>query len=199
MEPLRADRLLLRVVDDAMAEVYRRAGGHLVCVPGCTECCRGPFPITALDGLRLRQGLKELEARDPERAAAVRRRAMAEMEPMRGFFPGDASTGKLDRRAGPKHPFWTEFGDSPCPVLDPATGLCDLYAHRPITCRSFGPPVEVDGRKLPPCRLCFKRATEAEIEECRVRVDPDDIQGLILAGMEDPADTIIAAALSLDL
>lgn len=198
MDPLWADRLLLRVVDDTMAEVSRRAGRHLACRAGCTECCIGPFPITALDALRLRQGLKELRERDPERAAAVRRRAAEAMEAMRADFPGDAAAGKLDDGVGPEHPFWTEFGAMPCPALDPATGLCELYAHRPVTCRSFGPPAEVDGRKLPPCRLCFQGATEEEVEACRVRLDPDDIQGLILSQMDDPADTLIAVALSSD-
>jgi Fe-S-cluster containining protein len=191
--------LLLRVVDDAMAEVSRRAGEHLACRAGCTECCIGPFPVTALDALRLRQGLEELAARDPARAAEVRRRAAAAMEAMRASFPGDAAAGRLDDEVAPEHPFWTEFGGAPCPALDPSTGLCDLYAHRPVACRGFGPPGEIDGHKLPPCRLCFQNAAEEEIEACRVRLDPDDIQALILVEMGNPADTVIAAALSLDL
>ncbi len=40
-----------------------------------------------------------------------------------------------------EHEFAAQFAQVPCPALDPATGHCDLYVHRPITCRTFGPPV----------------------------------------------------------
>src|SRR5512146_2180364 len=36
---------------------------------------------------------------------------------------------------------YVEDDSAPCPVLDPDTRTCDLYAWRPITCRTFGPPV----------------------------------------------------------
>ena len=34
-----ADARLVHIVDSAMAEAARRAGEHLVCRPGCDECC----------------------------------------------------------------------------------------------------------------------------------------------------------------
>ena len=198
MDPLWADRLLLRVVDDALSDVYKRAGGHLVCRAGCTECCVGPFPITMLDALRLKRGLAELSVRDPQRAEAVRRRAVQAMDAVRASFPGDPDSGVLDGGVGPEHPFWTEFGALSCPALDPATGLCELYVWRPITCRSFGPPVRVDGQDLPPCRLCFQQAKPAELEAFRVTLDPDGVQDMILAEMGTDQQTLIAAALSSD-
>src|SRR4051812_14579993 len=36
---------------------------------------------------------------------------------------------------------WRDEDDAPCPVLDPDTGMCDLYEWRPLTCRTFGPPL----------------------------------------------------------
>jgi hypothetical protein len=41
-----ADRGLVQIVDSAMAEAARRSGDWLVCRPGCTQCCIGPFAIT---------------------------------------------------------------------------------------------------------------------------------------------------------
>ncbi len=113
------DRTLVQIVDAALAEAARKSGPWLVCRPGCTQCCLGPFMITELDARRLRRALKDLEAADPERAARIRERA---------------------RRVAAIQDE-TLLDDEPCPVLDPETGLCELYAARPITCRTFGPPV----------------------------------------------------------
>ena len=83
------DRDLIQIVDAAIAEAARKSGAWLVCRAGCAQCCMGPFPITQLDAARLRAGLAELERRDPERAARVRRRAEEARARMRDF-PGDA-------------------------------------------------------------------------------------------------------------
>jgi Fe-S-cluster containining protein len=58
-----------------------------------------------------------------------------------------------------------------CPVLDPETLTCDLYAWRPIVCRTFGPPVHFRGEALAVCELCFDGATPAEIAACEVEID----------------------------
>jgi Fe-S-cluster containining protein len=138
------DEVLLQIVDAAMAEAARKSGPWLVCRPGCNDCCKGPFPITQLDARRLREGLAELESRDPQRAARVRQRA--------------------------RQPVVTD--DDPCPALDPSTGTCDLYAARPITCRIFGPPVRWGSGAVGVCELCFEGASDEEIAACAVAVDP---------------------------
>ena len=55
-----ADGDLVQILDAALAEAARKSGPWLACRLGCTECCKGPFPITRLDALRLRAGLDEL-------------------------------------------------------------------------------------------------------------------------------------------
>ena len=134
---------LIRIVDAALAESARKAGQWLVCRPGCAECCRGPFPISPLDAERLAEGLAALKAEDPRRAARVLDRARA----------------------------WKDAGDEPCPALDPDAGTCDLYGARPLTCRTFGPPVRCRSGALAVCELCFDGATEEEIEACVVDLD----------------------------
>jgi len=141
------DQALIQIVDAAMAEAARHSGAWLVCRPGCTDCCMGPFPITQLDARRLREGLAELESRDRQRAARVRERA-------RQAVAGTATD------------------DDPCPALDPSTGTCDLYAARPITCRIFGPPVRYGSEAVGVCELCFRGASDEEIAACRVEIDP---------------------------
>ena len=70
-----SDRDLIQIVDAAMAEAVRIGGPWIACKPGCTPCCIDPFPITMLDSARLRSGLDQLESVEPDRAAAVRKRA----------------------------------------------------------------------------------------------------------------------------
>jgi Fe-S-cluster containining protein len=173
------DRALIQIVDAALAEAVRLGGSRLACRPGCTECCMGPFPITQLDARRLRQGLGELEASDPGRARNVRERARAAAE--RAFMNTDAT------------------GDEPCPALDPLTGLCDLYAARPITCRVFGPPMRVSDGPVGLCELCFQGASEEEIAACAMEIPAGPLEAELLGDLEAATrvsgDTTVALAL----
>lgn len=190
----RGDRELLARLAEALERASRRAGSHLACRPGCIECCLGPFPITMLDAWRLQRALQELAARDPARAEAIRRRAERAATRMRPDFPGDPQSGVLSGDAEAQDEFFERHAALPCPALDPATGLCELYPARPISCRTFGLPVRIGDEDLPPCRLCFRGATAAEIEACRVVVDPEGLEDRLLDEVGD-AETVIAFAL----
>lgn len=195
------DAELLREVDGALAAGAARAGSHLLCRSGCTECCIGPFPINTLDARRLRRGLAELERRDPAIASGVRARAADARRKLRRGFPGDAKSGRLrdDLAAEAKlGPFLDRHAALPCPALDPKSGACQLYAWRPVTCRTYGPPVRIGQDDLPPCHLCFRDARLAEIEGCRVSIDPAGREDGLLDLLEQDGargETFIAFAL----
>lgn len=182
---LAADTALLQIVDAALAEAARRSGPWLVCRPGCTQCCIGPFAINALDADRLRLGLAELEARDPARASRVRQRARLSVERMQVDFPGDPLTGMLAGGEDAEAVFADFHNDEPCPALDPCAGTCDLYSWRPMTCRVFGPPVRVGDQALGVCELCFQGAADEEIAACEVDADPDRIEASLLRDFEE--------------
>jgi Fe-S-cluster containining protein len=160
----------------------------------------GAFSINQLDALRLRSGLAELEARDRERAARVRGRARDAVARLARTFPGDPVTGLLDEGEVAAQRFAEFANDEPCPVLDPETGSCDLYASRPMTCRVFGPPVRSEDG-LGVCELCFAGASDEEIAECEMIPDPDDLESALVAEVEKTSgtcgDTIVAFALGL--
>ena len=153
------DHHLVQIVDAATADAARRSGDWLKCRPGCTQCCIGIFSITQLDATRLREGLAELALTNPVRAAAIRRRARQSIDRLQPGFPGDPETSELNEH----DPRFADFAnDEPCPVLDPATGTCDLYSARPMTCRVFGPPIRSENG-IGVCELCFDGASEVEI------------------------------------
>jgi Fe-S-cluster containining protein len=186
------DRELIQIVDAAMAEAARLSGAWLVCRAGCAECCIGPFPITQLDAWRLRQGLTQLERRDPECAARVRRRSREAVARLRDF-PGDLTTGILDEDEDAEERFAALPDEEYCPALDPETLTCDLYEARPITCRIFGPAVRSGGDVLGVCELNYQGATDEQIAACQVHVDPGGLEDELLQG--EGGQTIVAFAL----
>ena len=178
------DGELIKIVDAALADATRRSGEWLVCRPGCAQCCVGVFAINRLDAARLEQGMLDLEKSDPVRAGRIRDRADDSVARLAANFPGDAKTGALDKRVfeegSEQEQRFAEFGnDEVCPVLDPETGLCELYASRPMTCRTFGPPVRSEGG-LGVCELCFHGASDEQIAACEMVPDPDDLETKLL-------------------
>ncbi|MFN3325961.1 MAG: YkgJ family cysteine cluster protein [Bryobacteraceae bacterium] len=175
-----ADRALLASLARSMAEAVRRSGAWIVCRPGCTQCCIGPFGITQLDALRLRSGMSALASADPERAELVRARAAAYIAAITPEYPGDPRTGALhDEERLPE-----SMDAEPCPALDPETGCCDLYEARPITCRAFGPVTKVGEDTFAACELCYEGATEEERIQCAVEVDPEGLECEILTRLD---------------
>lgn len=177
------DDELVQIVDTALANAARRSGEWLVCKLGCTQCCVGVFAINQLDALRLQQGLAELKATDPDRAAAVRERARASVARLKQDFPGDPATGILDESDAAGERFERFANDEPCPALDPLTGACDLYDARPMTCRIFGPPVRSEDG-LGVCELCYHGATDEQIAACEMVADPQGLESQLSQELE---------------
>jgi len=167
---------LIQIVDAALSSATERSGLHLVCRPGCTQCCHGVFPISQQDAARLREGLQSLEQNDPERSHRVRKRVAESLVRFAPLFPGDPATGILREDYESSLLFADEVEDTeaaigdnePCPVLDPSTGTCDLYSARPIVCRTFGPPMRTPEGDLATCELCYIQASTEEIAACEL-------------------------------
>jgi Fe-S-cluster containining protein len=191
-------RQLIQIIDAALADASRRSGSWLVCHAGCTQCCVGVFAINQLDAVRLKSGLAELEKRDPARAAAVQARSREAASRLSADFPGDPRSGILAQDDVSRARFEDFANDEICPVLDPSTGMCDLYESRPLTCRTFGPPVQSEDG-LGVCELCYHGASDEEIASCEMAVDPDDLEAKLVENIEATigvrGQTIIAFAL----
>lgn len=180
------DRELIQIVDAAMAEAARKSGDWLVCRPGCASCCIGLFAISQLDAIRLRRGLADLAASDPERASRVHERARQAASRLSRAFPDRAISSILA----------SDFDDDePCPALDTETNTCDLYSSRPITCRTFGPPVRCGAESVGVCELCFEGASDDQIAACEVEVDPGGLESDLIRELT-PEDTLVAFALT---
>ena len=192
-------------MDAALSDAGRRAGEHLVCRPGCTQCCHGAFAIDALDALRLTRAMQTMRIAEPRRAARIEARAKRYLAEFGGEFPGNLETGRLGTSDAEQAAFEDFANEAACPALDPETGLCEVYEARPMTCRVFGPPVRVDAEEeaYSVCELCFTEASEEEIAACSMDVPQAEEEQLVqelaeLLPAEDPlrnGETIVAFCL----
>jgi Fe-S-cluster containining protein len=181
---LQQDAQLLRVLDANFADSARRSGEHLVCHPGCTQCCYGAFAISPLDALRLRTAMATLTQENQALAGAIEHRAKSYLKEFAAAFPGDPRTGVLGTSEAEQEAFEDFANEAACPALDPATGLCDLYAARPMTCRVFGPPIrseEQDAEGLAVCELCFTQAAPEEIVASELQIPHKAEQRIVKA------------------
>ena len=105
-------------------------------------------------------------------------------------FPAISVTGILGASAAEEEQFEGFANEAACPALDPATGRCDVYAWRPMTCRVFGPPVRMgDGDALGCCELCFVGATEDQIAACEMPI-PHDLEAEIVHQLEETGEAL---------
>jgi Fe-S-cluster containining protein len=184
---------LFPIIDNALASAAARSGAHLACRAGCHQCCIGVFAITPLDAATLREGLalapEETRNNILARAHASHERLLA------AGFPGDPTTGALFTEPHHEALFEDFANDEPCPALSPATGTCDLYAHRPVQCRTFGPPIRDEDQNLALCELCFTNATEEEILHAEMDQTWRTLEEDANAIFPDPHPTLVAFAL----
>ncbi|SEC64366.1 YkgJ family cysteine cluster protein [Terriglobus roseus] len=190
------DRELVKIMDAALADAAVRSGHWLACRPGCDQCCSGVFRIAPLDTERLREGLKSLTRSNPEKAAVLRARVRESVARLSADFPGDSETGIIFEDEDSLERFEDFANDEVCPVLDPATGTCDLYAYRPMTCRTFGPPVQTADGVYGVCELCFVGAPKEAVAAAELHL-PDP---LLESALDDEiglaGTTIVAFALT---
>ena len=136
-----------------------------------------------------------LRPTEPVLAAQIEVRARAWVAEHGAEFPGDAETGLLGDSKLDQERFEDFANEAACPALDAATGRCDVYVWRPMTCRAFGPPVRVgDGEAMAHYELCFTGAEAAEVLACEMMV-PHDLEAELLEEIPMKEETVVAYAL----
>ena len=113
---------------------------------------------------------------DAATADRIRQRVAQSIQELAFDFPGDPTTGILREDEDSLQAFEEFANEAACPVLDPATGTCDLYAHRPMTCRTFGPPVRVEEGGYGICELCFIGAPAEAVAAAELHLPPEELE-----------------------
>jgi len=124
---------------------FRRASAALLsqipCRAGCCHCCIGLFPVTQFDVHVLQEGLRQLPIDQRER---IEGRAVEQIRALETAYPRLKPSASIGRWSDEEiDQAVTAFHDAPCPALGD-DGLCSIYDHRPLTCRSMGIPARQD-------------------------------------------------------
>jgi len=139
--------------------------------------------------------MEALRISDPRLASDIEIRARAWISKNGEAYPGDARTGLLGESEAEIERFEEFANDAACPALDPATGRCDVYAWRPMTCRVFGPPVRMgEGDELGHCELCFGGASQEDVQACEMVV-PHELESKLVGELGASGETVVAFAL----
>ncbi len=188
------DAELVHIVDAALQDAVQRSGSWLACRPGCNQCCTGVFRISQLDAARLRHGFLLLQQQHASGALTLAARVAESKARLDSTFPGNTRTGVLDE-GDTAEALFEAFGDEEvCPVLDPAAGTCSLYAHRPMTCRTFGPPVRTDEGALGTCELCFQGADEQEVARAEMVLPSAELEAELNHAIGLHGETVVPFA-----
>lgn len=123
-------------IDERVARIRQHAVDW-PCAKGCDSCCRQLADVPQLTAAEW-DGLRTALATLPAQQRAEIRWRMAEL-------PTD------------RPPRLT------CPLLDPASGACPVYAQRPVACRTYGFYVQRDKGLY--CADIEARVTQGELSE----------------------------------
>jgi Fe-S-cluster containining protein len=133
---------LLRMADDTFEKVKSRHPDKVRCETRCADCCHALFDLALVEALYLNhqfnrtfQGMEREKIIDRANKAdrqtyKIKRNAYREVSEGRDEAEVIAALSAERVR---------------CPLLND-DDLCDLYDHRPITCRFYGVPTEIGGK-----------------------------------------------------
>ena len=158
---------ILTRADEHFATVMQSQPQNLQCGAGCSLCCHGLFEIGSGDVPLIADGLEQLP---PARRRKVIRKAQEVVEQ-------SAHPNLRDCAPDEKEAFFERTQSTPCPNLDEA-GLCMMYEHRPLVCRTFGLPLREKRRYLGDvCELNFTKSTRPERMSAAWDLSWEDVLG----------------------
>lgn len=115
----------------------------VICTLGCGDCCRAMFDLSLVEAMYLNKAFAENVPHGRERsdilgrAAEIDRKVVRIKRDMYKASKAGKSPGEIMAEAARVR--------IDCPLLDESES-CRLYAHRPITCRLYGIPLNIGGK-----------------------------------------------------
>jgi Fe-S-cluster containining protein len=132
---------LVAGASSAFSRVDQACPGCVSCKPGCSDCCYALFDLTLIEALYLNHHFKELPHEIKNRVylradKADRKTIIAKKKAFR-----------LQEKGEPRESVLQMIGHEKirCPLLGD-DDRCEMYAFRPITCRLYGVPQEINGK-----------------------------------------------------
>jgi Fe-S-cluster containining protein len=133
----------LTVQADRVFEKVKTAfPGEVRCQTGCSDCCHALFDLTLIEALYLNHHfLEKIEGESRKRLLSKANKADRTIYKIKRQAYRESQAGKDENQ------ILQELADVRvrCPLLNDAD-RCELYGHRPITCRLYGIPTAIGGK-----------------------------------------------------
>lgn len=133
---------LSQAADQVFARVRDQFPDCVQCKVECADCCHALFDLTLVEALYINERFQAKFTSD-ERAAMLEKanRADRTIHKLKRNAYKDLQAGKSEEE------ILTALGDERvrCPLLN-GQDMCELYDHRPITCRLYGIPTSIGGK-----------------------------------------------------
>ncbi len=129
-------------VDTAFQRVKDRYPDEVRCEPGCADCCYAMFDLTLIEALYLNYQFNR------KFSGADRSRLLEKADKTdRQTYKIKKAAYEMSRDGIDDESVMKEIALKRirCPLLDDENG-CELYAYRPIACRSYGIPQAIGGK-----------------------------------------------------
>lgn len=131
---------LVAQVDAVFEKVAGNFTAEVKCRQGCSDCCHALFDVTLIEALYLNAKFFEL---DEGRRNAIL--LEADKADRKAYVLKKKASRDADEVDHSEILMRTAKERLRCPLLD-SDERCSLYAHRPITCRIYGIPLDIGGK-----------------------------------------------------
>ncbi len=127
-------------VDQTVEHVRRSHPGEWRCKKGCADCCHAVFDISFAESALIENAFRKLNRPIRRR---IEKRAKEALRLWNDMIASGRDPGKVRIT---------------CPLLD-GNDTCLLYQVRPVNCRTYGIPVEINGQTHVCGRSAFQPGT----------------------------------------
>ncbi len=136
-------------VFDHIAKTYNK---EVHCKKACADCCHALFDLSLIEALYINQAFIEDFPFGEDRSKILTKAAKVDRELTRlkkSYYKNikEANPTKEDQAKEIVNKIFLQAANAkvPCPLLD-SDNLCQMYKKRPITCRIYGVPTEIEGK-----------------------------------------------------
>lgn len=141
LEVLERYEQLARETDAAFAKVREQFPDCVACHAGCTDCCHALFDLSFIEAFYLNWKFNSIYEGAPrsrilERADKADRQGVVLKRRFNREHQKGMSANEVLEEASKAR--------LRCPLLNKEK-TCDLYEHRPLTCRIYGVPLAIEG------------------------------------------------------
>jgi len=132
---------LVETADELFNKVSQEYPDEVKCKQGCADCCYALFDLTLIEALYIKHHFKAcFEGVEYEKRLEIANKIDRELYKLKRKAYKELEAGREEAD------ILREMAEVKvkCPLLNDQN-TCDLYAHRPITCRIYGIPTSIAG------------------------------------------------------